>query len=179
MNSSDFESRSTEFQPLLNSEAAQRKYRAWNSAGTHELDIALSSLADFYGRCNSVQCRRLRSAVHPAASWNLVEYVRRMSIPLLETGDIKWLTRALNIASLENATFDYRDSIVSLVIVRSAAEVASLDSLSEFNKAMSKCDSTMVSTFTNARDHSPKNATTLINAFGPPQLKLKRKAKAN
>ncbi len=178
MNTSAFESQLPEFQSLLNVTAARRRYsdrHFWDSVGSHELDLALSRLADFYAGCNDGQRRILRRSLHPAASWNLVAYVRRMALQILSTKDASWLTRAMNIASLENATIDFRDSIASLVIARIAAENVGIDPLPHFDKAISKCDSSMISTFKNARDHRPSNVSAILRFFGPPQLKPKRK----
>ncbi len=99
------------------------------------LDVQLTRLAEFYGNSNALQRGVLRSALNPAASWSLVAYVRRMAIQILETKDSHWLVSALNIASLENTAYDYRDSIVSLVIARAAAESVSIDAMPYFAEA--------------------------------------------
>lgn len=182
MNTSEFDALLPTFEPLLRRDAAQQEYadrEFWDSIGTHVLDVQLSRLANFYGKANATQRRTLRSALNPAASWNLLAYVRRMAIQILETKDPRWLISALQIASLENATFDFRDSIVSLVIARAAAESVSIDPLPHFARAISQCDSGMVSTFTNARDHRPSDVRDILRAYGPPQLKPKRKRKTN
>jgi predicted RNA-binding Zn ribbon-like protein len=178
MNTSQFDALLPTFELVLGPDAARQMYadeEFWDSIGTHVLDVQLSRLADFYGKSNATQRRTLRRALNPAASWNLVAYVRRMALRILETEDPRWLVSAFNIASLENATIDFRDSIVSLVIARAAAESVSIDPLPHFAKAISQCDSEMVSTFTNARDHRPSDVRDILREFGPPQLKPKRK----
>ena len=180
MNTSEFDTLLPTFEPILGRDSARQRYadRAfWGSIGTHVLDVHLSRLADFYGKSNAAQRRTLRRSLNPVASWNLVAYVRRMALQILETKDPRWLISALRIASLENATFDFRDSIVSLVIARAAAESVSIDPAPHFAKALLQCDSEMVATFTNARDHRPSDVRDILREFGPPQLKPKRKRK--
>ena len=182
MNASEFNVLLPNFEPLLGLDAGRQRYTDrsfWDSIGTHVLDVQLSGLADFYGKSNATQRRTLRRALNPIASWNLVAYVRRMALKILETKDPRWLISALNIASLENATFDVRDSIVSLVIARTSAEFVSIDPVPHFAKAITQCDSEMVETFANARDHRPSGVRDILQEFGPPQLKPKRKRKTS
>lgn len=178
MDTSEFNALLPTLVSLLGPRAVKRRYadrEFWTSIGTHDLDVDLSQLADIYGKSNAAQRRRLRESLSPGASWNLVAYVRRMALKILATKDPHWLVSAFRIASLENATFDFRDSIVSLVIARAAAESVSIDPLPHFAKALTQCDSKMVSTFTNARDHRPSDVRDILREFGPPELKPKRK----
>lgn len=180
MNTTMFDSKFQAFVSTLRAETAQLRYSGrsrWKSIGTHAIDARLSDLADFYRRCNSVQRRTLRGSLNPATIGNLLFYVRRMSIQIMETVDPIWLVRALAAASLENAQCDYRDSIVSLVIARAGAEAVSIDSVPHFNYALSRCDPVMVPIFSNARDHQPKDVRDILREFGPPELQLKRRQK--
>ena len=177
MDKSVFESEVASFEPMLCMGTSQLRYtdRAlWDAIGTHPLDIQLSGLPDFYGRCRAAQRRTLRSSLNISATNNLLVYVRRMSLQIMETRDHTWLVRALAAASLENAQFDYRDSIVSLVIVRAGAESVDIGPLAHFDRAISKCDRKMVPIFTNARDHRPGDVRDILREFGPPQLQPKR-----
>lgn len=180
MKPAEFDALLTTFEPLLGPDAARHTYGTrefWKSIGTHPLDVELSRLADFYGKCDATQRSTLRRSLNAAASWNLLAYVRRMALRILETHDPRWLISALRIASLENAICDYRDSIVSLVIARAAAESVSMDPLPHFAEAISQCEPAMVSTFTNARDHRPRDVRDILRSFGPPQLKPGRRRK--
>ena len=182
MNNAVFESEFQSFGPMLHADVRRLRYPAagfWESIGTHALDIQLSGLADFYGRCRAAQRRTLRRSISVAASCNLLVYVRRMSLQIMETWDPIWLVRALAAASLENAQFDYRDSIVSLVIARAGAESVDIDPLAYFESAIDKCDPEMVPMFTNARDHRPNDVRDILREFGPPELKPKRKRRTS
>ena len=180
MKNSEFDALLPTFDPFFSLDAEPPKYSEldyWDAIGTHVLDKQLSQLADFYGKSNARQRQTLRNSLNPALSWTLLAYVQRMALQILNTKDSRWLISALRIASLENAAFDYRDSIVSLVIARAAAESVSIDPIPHFAKAISQCDPYMVSTFTNARDHRPKDVRDILRAYGPPQLNSKRKRK--
>lgn len=182
MNPSEFDTLLPTFESVLRPEATRLKYadaEFWNSIGTHPLDVQLIQLADFYGKCNATQRRTLRQSLNSAVSWNLVAFVRRMALQILKKKDAHWLISALRIASLENATYDFRDSIVSLVIARAAAESVSIDPTPHFTKALSQCDPEMVPTLTNARDHRPNDVRDILREFGPPELKPRRKRKSS
>jgi hypothetical protein len=102
-----------------------------------------------------------------------------MSVQILHTKDETWLKSALNIASLENATYDYRDSIVSLVIARAASESVSIDAKPYFDKAIKLSSAEMKPTLINARDYRPKDVRDLLREFGPPELKPQRRKRTS
>ncbi|MFO0977220.1 MAG: hypothetical protein U0996_12530 [Planctomycetaceae bacterium] len=178
MKSLEFENILASSEAAIGPQAEEFRYndrQFWSLIGTHPLDLELDRLAAAYSRCTGTQRQTLRGRVHPTASWGLIAYVRRMSLRILATGDDAWLTSALLIASLENAMFDFRDSIVSLVIVRAAAEQMLIDVVPHFNKAIKLSSAEMKSNFINARDHKPSDVRDILRAFGPKELKPKRK----
>lgn len=146
----------------------------WETAGSTSLDEQLTQLADLYAEASAPQRALIRTAVNPRAEANLVMYVRRLSILILREKDPSWLRRGLDIACIENGRFDYRDSIVSIVILRSAAERSGIDPVPYFDEAIRNCDKGFVDVIENARDHRPKDVRDLLRAFGPPALKPKR-----
>jgi hypothetical protein len=173
MNEAEFEPQLSVFAPVLGPETAKLRCGDrdfWDSIGTHVLDHKLTRLANFYMQCNATQRRRLRRTLSHAASWELVAYVRRMGLDIALTEDHRWLVSALSIASLENAKFDHRDSIVSLVIARAGSEHASIAPMPYFDKAIALSSTQMKPYFINARDHSPVEVRGILREFGPPQL---------
>ena len=158
---------------MLGADSRDLKYKErtfWKTVGTDPLDVRITRLADFYIQCDSSQRVKLRALLHRKPTWHFVAYVRRVALLILSEPEEPWLSRGLAIASLENAEFDFRDSIVSLVILRTAAEQVGLDSVPYFNAAIADCDPAFVSTLENARDHKPKDVRDLLRMFGPPQL---------
>jgi hypothetical protein len=102
-----------------------------------------------------------------------------LALLLLRDRDPIWVRRGLAIANLENGQFDFRDSIVSLVILRAATESIDLDPVPEFNKTIKSCEKSMIGILENARDHHPQNVRELLRIFGPDELKPRRQRKPN
>jgi len=174
MDESTFQAAVQTFAPILGPDAQHARYDQadfWGRIGQHPLDLQITALADFCLQCSPDQRMALLRSRQGMPSWHLVCYVRRLALQLLETPDQLWLQRGLAIACLENAEDDYRDSIVSLVILRAAAEQVGLDTRPAFTAAMAECDPQFVSTLQNARDHRPSDVRATLRAFGPPQLK--------
>ncbi|NQT12703.1 MAG: hypothetical protein HQ582_08140 [Planctomycetes bacterium] len=151
----------------------------WDSAGTTRLDEEFALLADLYLESSTTQQESIRAAVAPKAEWNLVAYVRRLSIILFAEPDPTWIRRGLAIACIENGRFDFRDLIVSLVILRSAAEQMHVDPLPYFGDALLHCDEPVVHIIEDARDHREKDVRDILREFGPPALKPKRRKKTS
>jgi len=176
MDDAEFEAGLAEFASLLGSSPSDQAYRTeiGKHVGTHPLDLLITRLADFYGQCDFDQKEQLRQMPGARESWAML-YPRRMALQVLASADPIWLVRALNIASLENGGYDYRDSIVSLVLVRAAAEQAGIDPAEYFNAAIADSDQQMRPHFENARDHRPSDVRDILRYFGPTELKPRRK----
>lgn len=151
----------------------------WISAGKTKLDHQLTQLADLYIEASSEQQEEIRSSVVPCAEWNLVAFVRRLAILLLDDLNPRWLKRGLAIACVENGRFDFRDTITSLVILRAASEQAGIDPLPYFDDALSHCDHRVKHMIENARNHEPSDMRDILREFGPPELKPKRRKKTS
>lgn len=146
----------------------------WTSVGATELDQQLTRLADLFLHSPENQRPRVRNAVHARSLWNLVCYVRRAALLILTSRDSQWLRRALAIAAIEDSRFDFRDSIVSLVIVRAASEQVGLDPIPLFNWCLDTLNPTSRDSFTNARDHANSDVCDILKHFGPPELQARR-----
>lgn len=160
-------------------EAFFRDSDFWETAGTTKLDNELARLADLYLESSSSQQASIRLAVNPRAEWNLVAYVRRLAIVILHEKDPTWVRRGLAIACLENGSFDFRDSIASLVILRSAAEESGIDPIQYFDEALGTCEKDFVHVIENARDHRLNDVRDILREFGPPALKPKRRNRSS
>lgn len=147
----------------------------WMSIGETELDRHLTRLADIFIAAPQSEQQVVRDAVHPRALWNLIAFVRRLSILIILTSDPLWLRRALAVAAIEDGRFDFRDLIVSLVIVRAAAEQVGIDHIPHFNWCIDSLSPTSHDSFINARDHSPSDILDILHNFGPAELLPERK----
>jgi hypothetical protein len=142
----------------------------WSSVGTHDLDRKLTHLADLYRAAASSQRAVIRGYFdHRRADLdNMWIYVRRVGRLIRSPADIEWLRRGLAIAAIEGGRVDYRDTIVSLVLLRYASERAGIDPRPEFDEAMNLAEECATESFENARDHDDSDVEYTVSAFGPP-----------
>jgi hypothetical protein len=103
-------------------------------AGTEPLDVAIAALCDTYlaGGAEVREC--VRSFVERPQGFHntLLNYVFRMASVLRRDPSPRWIRLAIAAAAIEDARLDYRDLIVSLIVLRWAAERMGLDSRAEF-----------------------------------------------
>ena len=143
----------------------------WTGVGDHQLDQKLTQLADLYlaaapARREAIRCyfENRREALD--ALWL---YIRRIALLLWSSADVVWLRRGLAVAAIEGGRVDYRDTIVSLVILRHAAEHVGIVTRPYFDEAIPLVAADAVFIFTNARDHRDRDVRYTVSAFGPPE----------
>ena len=139
----------------------------WQNVGEIELDRQLSEAADLYLAVDAGQRGQMRESVG-GETWDLVVYVRRLAVLVLRNreGASQWLRRGLAIAALENARFDDRDFIVSLVILRWAADKVGLVTRNYFLEAEELFQPDALSSLRNARDYQDPGS--ILISSGPP-----------
>lgn len=82
------------------------------------------------------------------------------------THDGQWYRRGLALVDLTARGDDIRDTIVTLVLLRHAAEQAGLDAVAGLAAAAIRADETLRAAFINARDHAPADVAATVRAFG-------------
>jgi hypothetical protein len=95
---------------------------------------AIEALCDTY-LAGSPEVRRcVRDFVERPQSFhnNLLGYVFRMASALRRDPNPRWIRLAIAAAAIEDARLDYRDLIVSLIVLRWAAEHMGFDTRAEF-----------------------------------------------
>lgn len=127
----------------------------------------MGELAVLYGEASPGQRAEIRRSLAGLDTWDLVLYVRRVALPIHSPTDVDWLKKGLAAASIENGQFDFRDTIVSLVLLRYAAEKAGIDARQHFDETIAISDKAVVSSLENARDHRPGDMRDIIYQFGP------------
>jgi hypothetical protein len=158
--------------PLINElrDAISRDdYRnIWADPGKRELDAALQNVADDYIDFPEVR-EAVRSQLREVGSlWSLVLFVRRVGLLMKTPEGEQWLKRGLAVASMVDAKCDYRDLIVSLVILRSLAMGAGLSTDAAFDEAIGWSTERMHGILRNARNHAEADIRSTLAAFGPP-----------
>lgn len=142
----------------------------WKDIGRSPLDAKLTALTELFIAANSEQRQLIRDHHEEQHDrlWELIAYIRRVARLIVTKDDVGHLKLGLAAAAIEGGRWDYRDLIVSLVILRFAAERVGIDHVPFFNEAIKTVSmETNEAIFTNARDHSPENVEYTIRSFGP------------
>lgn len=146
----------------------------WSNPGGRPRDLQLSALADLYWDASDDQRQRIRDAVDPHVTWELLAYIRRVAILIKDEAGLQWLRRGLAIAAIENGRSDFRDLIVSLVILRHGAERAGIATRQHFDDGIKAADAVIHGHLKNARDHRESDVTATIREFGPDEWRRRR-----
>lgn len=148
----------------------------WADPGLRDLDVAIKVVADHYVYFPSAR-DAIRSDLREAGSlWSLVLFVRRAGLLLMTAECGQWLDRGLAVASMVDAKCDFRDLIVSLVILRSLAMDAGMNTDVAFDAATTWSTDRMRGILLNARNHAASDVRLTLASFGPPHevLAMKR-----
>jgi hypothetical protein len=156
------------------SDGVYRSNRLWSNAGGPSLDLSLSDLADLYWDADDSQRQQIRDEVDPRLTWELLTYIRRVAVLIESKDDVPWLRRGLAIAAIVGDRDDYRDLIVSLIILRHGAERAGIKTRKHFNDAIKAAGPEIHDYLKNARDHGESDVEFTVREFGPPQWRRKR-----
>ena len=140
----------------------------WGAAGKRGLDLAVEPIADLYVNNPDSREEIRREIKRISTRWPLVLYVRRVSVLINNDDDQHLFNRGLAVASMINRGCDYRDLIVSLVILRSAADRAGLDSIASFDAALKWSSPALHDVFRNVQNHSKSAIESTLASFGPP-----------
>ncbi|TWU43611.1 hypothetical protein Poly51_62660 [Rubripirellula tenax] len=138
----------------------------WAQPGVRQLDQSASAVADWYIEHQSERELIRKETRQWGSLWGLVLFVRRAGI--LVDADSRWVNRGLAIASIVDANCDYRDLIVSLVVLRSFAMDAGLETDAAFDVALCWSTEHMHSILLNARNHELSDIQSTVATFGPP-----------
>jgi hypothetical protein len=133
----------------------------------------LARLADLYLSSDTTTRKQLRD-YFTGRSRELDDmwiYVRRVAATLRSADDVPAVRRALAIAAIEGGRVDYRDTIVSLVLLRHGAEQAGIgvDPLFREIQREEFLAPENRGIFENARTHAPSDIAVTVRAFGPPE----------
>jgi glyoxylase-like metal-dependent hydrolase (beta-lactamase superfamily II) len=155
----------------LPSEDGYAEVGTWEQIGQCAADRRWSELADLYLAADTSRRRQIREyfGTRPRDLDEMWIYVRRIGMRLRSADDVDWMRRGLAIAAIEGGRSDYRDTIVSLVLLRYAAERVGISFDPLFRQIQSPEYSTPENQplFENARTHAAKDVATTVVAFGP------------
>lgn len=147
------------------------KVGAWEQIGQCAADRRWSALADLYLAADTSRRRQIREyfGTRPDDLDAMGMYVRRMGKRLQSADDVQWLRRGLAIATVEGGRRDYRDSIVSLVLLRHGAERADISCDPLFRQIQGPEYSAPENKplFENARTHAALDVAQTVLTYGP------------
>lgn len=146
-----------------------RSRSLWTKAGQRPIDLQLAEVGRLYWESNPRQRQRIVDAVGAVDSWCLIAFIRRIAVIVEAEADARRVRAGLAIALIENARNDFRDLIVSLVILRHGAERGGIKCRPLFDEAIAMAAGAVRDCLINARDHSAKDVLITVREFGPPE----------
>ena len=156
----------------LPGEDAYASIRAWDALGECDADQRFSQLADLYLNSDSGIRRQIREYFSDRNKEldSMWLYVRRMGARICSPKDVEWVRRAIAIAAIEGGRADYRETIISLVLLRHGADRSgfSIDPLFKQIQEPEFLPPENRPMFENARTLSSDDIEKIAMAFGPP-----------
>jgi hypothetical protein len=152
----------------------------WNEVGHHQLDNLFFELASIYDRSSPserefiekffvvkpypfVQAKKLKRLLQ------LVYFVRRISVLIHSSEQSNLVRTGLIVALIEGGKYDFRDTIVSLLILRYAAERNGVDFLGLLDRVIPLARPESRDVFLNVKNHSDTNMLLTVRRHGPPE----------
>ena len=150
----------------------------WENVGTLTRDIFFTEFAELYIDADAAQRKRISDYFAARSLINdLYLYVRRIGKLIQSEQDSRWLQIGIAAAMIDGGRGDYRDLIVSLVLLRFAAELHEIDTKPFFNDAIQNADEKMKSILINARDHKESDIHFTVQNSGNPDWVAESKKK--
>lgn len=145
----------------------------WADVGFHPLDKALDELARLYLRASPAQIRTIERALHgqQIEPWDLVLYIRRAGVRLLQERKTELLEWALAIAVLCSRHVDPRDLIVSIILLFMGADRISINPEEFIEKMGVVIDQEMKKLFLETLHMPAEDINLTVKMFGPADWK--------
>ena len=147
------------------------KIGAWEKIGDCDPDRRWLALADLYLSADSSRRKQIRDYFGGRRKEldEMWRFVRRMGMRLRKAEDLDWVRRGLAIAAIEGGRVDYRDTIVSLVLLRHGAERLgiAIDPLYRQIQQPEYIAPENKPLFENARTHAAPDIAAAVSAYGP------------
>ncbi len=142
----------------------------WRNIGVNPLDVAFAELSELYLEADSVQKKYIFDSIaNDRSLYDIWYFVRRVGKQINSAGDSRWLEIGIAAAMIDGGRADFRDLIVSMVLLRFAAEVCGVNTKPFFDNAMQNADEEMIPILKNVRDHSQKEVRYTVRSFGDPK----------
>lgn len=143
----------------------------WDMLGKCDTDLRLDALADLYLTADIQSRKEIRDAFSGQREEleSMWMYVRRAAARMADEDSALLLRRGLAVAAIEGGRIDYRDTIVSLVLLRYGAELQKIDIQPYFSQIQEWVASETRPLFENARTHKQSDVLYTVKSSGPPE----------
>jgi hypothetical protein len=137
------------------------------------LDSKLTMLAELFLVADADQRQMLRDTFADQGDllWDLNLFARRTTLWMDGMMDDRWIMRGLAAIAIENASVDYRDTAVTLIILRFASDLAGLDFAALVNAIPELQSEALYDHIQNAVTYNGDNLRFIIESFAPPHLR--------
>jgi len=174
MKPAQFESRFTAIHQKLDQARGSYNFKTeeeiWGGIGINPLDIAFFELSESYLEADHLQKKRIFDSIANTPSlYDIWYFVRRVGRQIRAASDHMWFEIGIAAAMIDGARTDFRDLIVSLVLLRFAAELRGIDTKPFFDHAIQNADEKMGPILKNVRDHRQKDVRYTVRSFGDPE----------
>ncbi len=128
----------------------------WSNIGTSSLDQAFIELSSLYLEADDNQKAILvrYCGKKPVIIESLWQFIRRVGYFINTDEDKRWFEIGLAAAMLDACRFDFRDTVISLVLLRFIAERRGIETKTIFDKFIEISEGHTREALKNARDHS-------------------------
>jgi hypothetical protein len=175
MEQSKFENRFFEWQVSFGTENIAYQFQdvddVWKNIGSHPADQLFARLAELYLESNTDQRQQIYSYCgneHKLLD-NLWYFIRRIGFLIHSKDDERWFQIGIVSALLDGGRSDFRDLVISLVLLRFVAERRGIDIESVFNTFIPSADENTRGLLENVRDHPESSIHMTVQDFGPPE----------
>jgi len=171
MNEHDFQIKFQSWQNDFLSNKKQYSNQVWEDLIENPLDILFMELAELYEVADAGQRLIIEKFFErkPEWTWQLVLFIRRTAKLLDLSNKDRMINVGLAIADLVSKKDDFRDIIVSLVILKYAAEKSDIDIKPSLETALINANEVFRNILTSTLNHNHSSTVWTIKNFGPPE----------
>jgi hypothetical protein len=143
--------------------------QVWEALIENPLDILFMELAELYKAADEGQRLIIEKFFErkPEWTWQLVLFIRRTAKLLNLSNKDKMVNAGWSIANLVSKKDDFRDIIVSLVILKYAADKSDIDIRPSLETAMINANEVFKNILTSTLNHNHSSVVWTVKNFGP------------
>lgn len=175
MEQSEFDKRFSEIKSMFelgnSSYGFSNRDAVWENVDSTPLDKFFVKLAELYLESNDHQRLRLYSycGQQNAILENLWYFIRRIGKLIRSKNDKKWFELGIVSALLDGGRADFRDLIISLVLLRFVSEKNGINTSLVFDTFIPSAQGELKSLLENVRNYSESSIHMTVQTFGPPE----------